>query len=226
MKREKILFLLRLLKCGDIRSLLGLITFRLYSEEICLGFSKTINTAENLAPKSAICRTENMHQERLLSIIDMVEKQYGQNKYFERRKRLVKYKIGSCYVSFIDSVPCHFQWVFNSEDNDKLAFYFKNEYPRLNENEAILEHALTLTPYRGIGIHKAARQQIMEMERKNNGIKRFISFINPSNTPSIKTAIGQGFIPYLIRREIWFLFGRRFVYERLSEDRFRFLMKC
>ncbi len=225
MKRDKLLFLLRILKSGDAGGLFSLIKFRIYSEELCLGLSKTINTEENFASNSNICTTENLPPEKLFFIIRMAQKLGDDNGYFEHRKRLIRHEIGRCYVSFIDSVPCHFQWVFDSKDNDKLISYFKGEYPRLNESEAILEHALTLALYRGKGIHKAARQKIMETERKENGIKRFISFINPLNKPSMKTAVGQGFVPFLIRREKWFLFRQRFVFEKFSEDRLRMLTK-
>lgn len=225
MKRDKLLFLLRILKTGDVRGLVSLIKFRLYNKEICLGFSKRIDIENNAVSNSTICITEKMSSEKLYFIIDMAEKLYGEYGYFERRKRLIEHGIGRCYVSFIDSVPCHFNWVFDSKDNDKLISYFRGEYPRLNESEAILEHALTLALYRGKGIHKAARQKIMETERKENGIRRFISFINPLNKPSMKTAVGQGFVPFLIRREKWFLFRQRFVFEKFSEDRLRMLTK-
>lgn len=189
-------------------------------EEVCLCLCKEVkeNYHEHGKVEESNLITKIISGQILIEIIEKLKNAGVGTGWVERRKRLAKLDIGRAYISFIGSDPCHVQWVFDSSDNEKLALYYKGEYPALHAGEAILEHALTLPAYRRKGIHQKSRHQIIEIERENFKIRRFLSFINPNNIPSIKVAINQGFVPTMIRKEKWFLFKKKFVFEEYKED--------
>lgn len=215
----KLEMFLRMLKAGDREGIKSILKYRLCMEETCIEMRRKAGLPLGTHGPSNGLNTEQVSGNPLIDVLNDAEKKTVQERlWFERRRRLVTYKIGRCYVSFDEKRrPCHFQWIYDSNDNEMLEAHFKGEYPNIGPEEVILEHALTLLASRSKGIHEIARSKIIDMEVRKYGIKQFISFINPQNEPAMRAAFHQGFVPVGIRRERWFLFRHRFVFENIND---------
>src|SRR5664279_1795856 len=49
------------------------------------------------------------------------------------------------------------------------------------------------------------------------GVRHVMTFVEEDNIPSLKGCKKSGFVPYMIRRERWFLFCRTLTFARLPE---------
>ena len=205
---------------GDLHGIKSIILCRLKKEEKCFLLRRM---AGQPPITNGECNTLNIQQlagEELVTIMSGAAKRAVEERlYFERRKRLVKFEIGRCYVSFDETgLPCHFQWIFDHEDNEKLAKHFNGEYPNIAPEENMLEHTLTLPSHRGKGIHDMALSSIIAMEERNHGIKQYSIFINPQNAPAMRAARKMGFVPIMIRKERWFFFTHRFDFKKYENE--------
>ena len=205
-----------LLRKGDMQGIKSILTCRLKNDEVCYLLCRKTGHPPIKYVEDDNLKTKQLSAEKLVTALsDTEERTVGECLYFERRKRLVKYKIGKCYVSFDEArIPCHFQWIFDYKDNGKLAEHFHGEFPYIAPDEFILEHALTLPSHRGKKIHDRAHGNIIALEERNPGIRQCMTFINPQNVPTMRTARKLGFVPMMRRKERWFFFTHRFVFER------------
>jgi len=217
---EKVKYFFSKLFAGDWQSIVSVLSCRLHMEEICYLMCRSGGPMPENDCSSNALTIQMLAGTELTGIFDRVEKISLQERlWFDRRRRLIKYGIGRCYVTFNPAgLPCHFQWVFDCNDNEKLKNLFKGEYPRIGPEEILLEHALTLRPYQGNRVHSAARSKVIALEERNNGIRQFKSFINVQNVPAMRTARNLGFVPVMIRRERWHLFCHSFVFEKYDGD--------
>lgn len=216
---RKFSYLIKLLKNKNFEEFISIFKCRLLNKEICLGLYSKIDGEFNFQKMNRL-KTEILDGHYILQILQKNENRIGIG-WIERRKRLILGNIGRAYVTFFENKPCHFQWVFDSNDNKLLSKYYTGEYPHLTNGDAILEHALTIPNYRRKGIHTQAHCQIINSEIKQFNNNAFLSFINPQNIPSLKVAINQGFKPTLIRKEIWFLNTHKFIFEQYEKSRYK-----
>lgn len=213
---DKWRMLLRLMMAGDLQEIKSILSCRMKKEEVCYLLCRKTGQPPIKYVEYDNLNIKQLSGEKLVAALsDAEERTEGERLYFERRKRLVKYKIGRCYVSFDEAgIPCHFQWIFDHEDNGKLADHFHGEFPDIAPEEFMLEHALTLPSHRGKKIHDRAHSNIIAMEERNPNIRQCTTFINPQNAPTMSTARKLGFVPVMKRKERWFFFTHRFVFER------------
>ncbi len=121
--------------------------------------------------------------------------------------------IPTCYVAvdIRNDIPCFVQWLMGAEQNDKIQRFFKGRFPRLRNDEALLENAYTPPAYRGKGIMPAAMAMIAERAHEMR-CRYVITFVARENVPSLKGCTKAGFLPYLIRHDtriLFHLFKRR-----------------
>jgi acyl carrier protein/GNAT superfamily N-acetyltransferase len=125
-----------------------------------------------------------------------------------RHERLVKKNISSCFVAVTkENIPCYRQWLIGSQENIRIKKYFGNLFPKLKENEALMEGAFTHPSFRGIGIMPAAMSRIAE-KGKDVGASKIITFVDIDNIPSLRSCKESGFAPYILRKEKWLFFRR------------------
>ncbi|WP_298902043.1 hypothetical protein [uncultured Psychroserpens sp.] len=126
-----------------------------------------------------------------------------------RHVRLVEASIPSCYVAVTNNnVVVNRQWVFKHEQNDQVANYFGQIFPRLKEYELLIEGVFTHPDYRGMRIMPNAIFQTLTQEQYKS-IDRIIVFVDRTNIASLKGFKRIGFNPYILRQEKWFLFNRK-----------------
>lgn len=120
----------------------------------------------------------------------------GEEQQIRWRRHFLKKIPHGCYVAIDgrDGRPCYMQWLVLPEYNDILA-QFKC-FPRLNENEALLEQAYTLPSHRGLGIMSFAMSEIAEKATKS-GIRFVTTFVDVAGLASIKACQRAGFRMHL-----------------------------
>ena len=123
-----------------------------------------------------------------------------------KRKLFLKEKVPTCYVAVTeDGHPCYMQWLMLAEQNKSIQAYFKGVFPRLKQNEGLLEFAFCLEKYRGMGIMQHSMAEIAT-KGKESGARWIITFVRADNIPSLKGCNRAGFSPYLVHEHKWRFF--------------------
>jgi RimJ/RimL family protein N-acetyltransferase len=105
----------------------------------------------------------------------------------------------------------------DSKQNNKIKVFWGQSFPKLKDNEALIESVFTIPEYRGKGIMPSAIDSISE-KGKDFGIKYLMLFVEIDNVPSLKGCHRSGFSPYVLRTEKWILFKRSIRFEEVSKD--------
>lgn len=133
------------------------------------------------------------------------------------RRSLLESGIPQAFVAVTeDGQPCYMQWLMTSSDNDRIQRLFNGSFPRLGDDEALLEGAYTPPAFRGLRIMPSAMAQIAERAR-DFGARWVLTFVVPDNVPSLKGCKRSGFVPRLLKRDGWRLFRRRMTFGRLPD---------
>jgi RimJ/RimL family protein N-acetyltransferase len=109
-------------------------------------------------------------------------------------------------VDLADDRPCFVQWMFTARSNDFIRRYFRGRFPRLADNEALLEFAFTPPEYRGRGIMPAAMSMVAE-QGEQHGVRYVTTFVLRENSAALKGCAKAGFSPFTIRHDRAFLLG-------------------
>ncbi|WCO03306.1 GNAT family N-acetyltransferase [Psychroserpens ponticola] len=134
-----------------------------------------------------------------------------------RHSRLVEEQIPKCYVATTnENRTIYRQWLFTHKYQQQVIDYFGPIFPKISINEAIIEGVFTHPDYRGLRIMSDAMSKIIQQQQYKN-IKRVIAFVEESNKASLKGFYRIGFLPYMIRKEVWFLFRRKVTLVQMSE---------
>jgi RimJ/RimL family protein N-acetyltransferase len=191
-----------------------------YSELRRYGLRRDLN--EPLKhPKSRIPISIHPLQESDLDILLPAEGGGSEQEDKEIRWRRDFYKKlpHSCYVAVDEreGTPCYMQWLIGAKDNDTLARF--KCFPRLADNEALLEQAYTPPSYRGRYIMPAAMAKIAEFAPEL-GARYVLTFVEEKNTPSIKGCLRAGFHLHLWHRRVQMGYGTVVLndFEVLAED--------
>ena len=130
----------------------------------------------------------------------------------------VNANIPTCYVAVTeDDDPCYMQWLFTNDQNDVIEEHFEGVFPRLKEDEALLEGAYGRLSYRGLRVMPEAMSRIAE-KAASKGARWVITFVDVTNIPSIKGCKRAGFEPYILRKEKIVLFKRRITFHEISDS--------
>lgn len=183
------------------------LTTRIYSEVKSYGLEQSAETARHneLLTKELFVR--------LFTIQDL-------NRLNEKMRhiRLVKENIPTCYIAENnEQVPVFRQWLFKHDQNQRIQNFFGGIFPSLENGEALLEGGFTHENYRGQRIMAKGILNILNLP-ENNDIKRFITFVDITNIPSIKGLQRAGFTPYSVRHEKWRFFKRTVTFTPISSE--------
>ena len=127
-------------------------------------------------------------------------------------------QIQTCYVATTkEGNPCFRCWLIDYSQNKNINSIWKNTYPHLNEDELLLENAVTIPKFRGMGIHPNAMFQVAK-KGKIFGAKFALSFVSISNISSLKSFHYAGFQPYSLRREKWLFFRKSVTFEEIPNE--------
>ncbi|HEY6951629.1 MAG TPA: GNAT family N-acetyltransferase [Bacteroidota bacterium] len=210
---------LYLVKHSRFREIANKIKFRFWSNTYSFGLRRDLE-ARFIPPNAAIpIIIRPLTTEDLPKIFDLKRPGLSKNEIQELVSRLehLHADIPTCYVATTGAgVPTYMQWLMGSAENAKIQDHFNGTFPLLEEDEALLENALTLPDFRGKGIMAAAMARIAERGREI-GARYVITFVEQHNVPSLKGCARAGFTPYVIRHERWMFFTRKLTFSPLPE---------
>lgn len=123
------------------------------------------------------------------------------------RKAHLAAEIPECYVAvdLRNNAPCFIQWLMGASQNEKIQAHFRERFPLLRDDEALLENGYTIRQYRGLGIMSAAVAQIAEYAAAH-GARYVLTFVDHANLYSLKGCRNAGFLPYVIRQHRHYFF--------------------
>lgn len=122
------------------------------------------------------------------------------------RRHFYKNIPNGCFVAVDqrDDTPCYMQWLIGSREN-KLLARFKC-FPKLADNEALLEQAYTIPSHRGLGIMSVAMAMIAERASDMNA-NHVLTFVSEDGIASLKACRRAGFHPHLLHRRTQIGYG-------------------
>jgi hypothetical protein len=166
--------------------------------------------------KSLQLRT--FQREDLHKLLSLNRNSLSDEEVMDRIRRLcfLKTGIGICYVATTgQDEPCHMQWMITHDYNLQLGTYFNDGIPPFDQDEVLLEFAFTPETYKNKGVWTWATKRIAE-EAKKLGKRRLIVFVRSDNPVSLNKCIHKGFVPYRLRKDRWFLFLKKSIFEDLD----------
>jgi hypothetical protein len=143
------------------------LSLRLYSDTTGLGLRRDLSVAFKAAEAKIPLEARTLDHRDDLSFIDINEPGISSVGAFERLHQInmIKAQIRTCYLALDpDGRPCYMQWLIPSSENNKIQAFYGDIFPRLNEDEALLEGAYTAEYCRGQGVMANAMAQIAERE--------------------------------------------------------------
>jgi hypothetical protein len=195
------------------------LSLRLYSDTTYLGLRRDLSVAFKAAEAKMPLEVRPLDRRDDLSFIDINEPGGASASALDRLHQInmLKAQIRTCYLALgPDGLPCYMQWLIPSSENDKIQAFYGDIFPRLREDEALLEGAYTAEYCRGQGVMASAMARIAE--RGNDlGARWVITFVGERHVASLKGCKKAGFVPYVRRREIYRLFKRNVTFTPLPE---------
>ena len=211
------LFLLR--KRGHRRVIWRSLLLRLHSDKTYFGLRRDLSVAFKAADAKIPLEVRPLDPRDDLSFIDINEPGISSSGAFERLHQInmLKARFRTCYLALgPDGRPCYMQWLIPSSENDKIQAFYRDIFPRLKEDEALLEGAYTADDFRGQGVMASAMAQIAE-RASDLGARKVITFVSERHIASLKGCKRAGFVPYVMRREKYRLFRHRVTFTSLPE---------
>ena len=115
-----------------------------------------------------------------------------------------------CYIARTADTndPCYIQWLVTSANVHMVSRGFRCRFPRLREDEVLVENVYTFEKYRGKGVMPSAIDVLSRLARRK-GFKRMLTCVREDNTYSLRGFEKAGFKKFGEIREIRFLFSIR-----------------
>jgi hypothetical protein len=131
-------------------------------------------------------------------------------------KHLLATDLETPYVAILsDGTPCCMQYLILPDQNPKLERIFGGVIPALNPDEALLEFAFTLEPYRSLCVMPAFFESLVGAAR-GHGARSVVTYVPQAQSSMRRFAERIGFIPFVVRRERYRLFRRSVRFEPLT----------
>lgn len=108
-------------------------------------------------------------------------------------------------VDMTTGTPCYLQWLMGADQNDKIQAKLWG-FPRLAQDQALLENAYIPPAYRGQRIMPEAMYQIAERARDFNA-RYALTFVTGDNMASLKGCKRAGFDIYMVHERRDYVFG-------------------
>lgn len=198
-------------------SLYRMVRRQLHQTWISYGLRRDL-TREHMTPTAQIPLSIRELQERDIPQLFTASRQaWARKERLEVAHRIAHLaeRIPTCFVAVDDRTgrPCFMQWLMLADQNERIKKFFRDRFPTLRADEALLENAYTPPEYRGKGVMSTAMSLIAERAR-NYGCRYVITFVAKDNTASLKGCAKAGFYPFLVRHDSHSLFhlirSRRF----------------
>ncbi len=181
------------------------------SEEISYGFRRDLGR-RFVAPPASLPVAIRSFTKSDIALLGLDDRRGRPTKaVIDRAQRMKTIEAGVSSHVYVGTTggdrPCFFQFLIFSDDNERLSAYYDGYFPRLAEDEVLLEGAFVPERYRGKGIMAYAMSQVAEQGRAA-GARWAITYVEESNLASIRGCLACGFRPYLRKKTSWRAFRR------------------
>jgi hypothetical protein len=205
--KNTILRILDLIKKGEINFVIKGVLKRMQSKTEVFGLKRDLSV-EFKNPDALID----------ISIRPLKAKDYSHFAKDLQNAGLIEKDIPTCYVAVTnEDIPCYRQWLMGPKQNIKIREFWKQSFPVLKDDEALVESAFAIPAFRGNRIMPAAMARIAK-KGQDLGVRYIITFVSIDNIPSLKGCHRSGFSPYILRTEKWFLFKRIITFNDISNE--------
>ena len=141
--------------------------------------------------------------------MEFSNKMYGETKegryQLLGRKWFYEYGFHNCYIARTSDTNemRSIQWLVTSQDIIEMGW--ENRFPKLKEDEVMIENTYTLERFRGKGVHRAAAYQLDEILRRE-GFRRIVVYSAEENIPSLRAdkRVGYQVFERVLERRILF----------------------
>ena len=116
-----------------------------------------------------------------------------------------------------DGTPCFIQWLMTAGSNDFIGSYFDGYFPRLAEDEVMVEGVFIPEQFRGKRIMAAAMSQLA-MRGGELGARFATTYTQSTDLPAIRGCLAAGFRPQVKRVARWRRFVREMRFSPLTPD--------
>lgn len=208
-----------LIKCGQPKVVWEVLRRHIYSNNIYIGLRRDLQQPLELPRARIPISIRNIKPRENPELLDCYREGLTSDQISELiyQKKILESGLKECYLAVNEqNKPTYMQWMIPSSENAKVQELFgKDFFPRLNEDEVLLEAAFTYFDFRSKGIMPRAMAEIANAGSEF-GARYAITFCHEWNTPSIKGCKKAGFQPYLQRDIKYRFFRRSFCYKELS----------
>lgn len=198
---DKISYLLKLIKNGELKFLWTGISRRLYSERVSFGLKKDLNK-DWPDPPTLLKLSFRLYQDSDAPHFELDKNNHG----------IMDMDIEQCYVATKDDIPVYRVWLMDSSQNDKIKKFWGDSFPPLQKGEALVENSYTVPKFRGFGIMPYAMAKIAE-KGKEFGVETAIIYTEIDHIVSLRAGDYAGYVPFNVRKEKWFLFNKKVSFE-------------
>jgi GNAT superfamily N-acetyltransferase len=210
---------LGLLRSGEGRKVWRAVRVRVFSRTLSLGLRRDVGIPFT-APASKIPLTIRplgpQDDLSFLAPAPGLDRKSAWGRLTQRR--MLADDLPTCWIALgPDGQVCYMQWLVAPKDDARVQTRWGGLFPKLQQDEALLEGAYTEESHRGQGIMAHAMAKIAEAARAF-GARQVITFVDHTNVASLKGCEKAGFAPYVERRVTWFLFRRRIRFVPLAGD--------
>lgn len=188
-----------LLKVGALKVFFYQLRRQIYSRDMQIGLVKALDGHGKLSFKCQIkYRLQQASEEDMNEAFQKVktESQESAQKLLNR-KWLYECGCGKWYIARTADTDelCYLQCIIRPQDNKLLDKDLKNWFPKLKEDEILLEGAYTLENYRRKGVSGSVLFDILEIYRKK-GFKRLIGYIDNDRKTTLENMEAIGFTKF------------------------------
>jgi GNAT superfamily N-acetyltransferase len=204
-----------LLRAGEWRPVLNGLRKWLYSDSYAYGLFRDLTVRMHVPEPAILLTIRPIEQSDVQAFMEIDN--HATRPAFGPRSRLLASDIQTCYVAVTEEgAPCYMQYLILPSENDKVQAVFEGLFPRLAEDEALLEGAFTVEEYRGQGIMPFVMEHLAQKAREK-GAQRLLTFVTSHNVPALKGCIRAGFVPNMLVNRRFRLFKRRVTFTPLPE---------
>ena len=227
---QKMRIALSLMRQGQAATLLAQIRKQAMSDELCYGFRRDLAEAFNPPPSLIPIRLrpfETRDRQRLFGFTDKFgftgfTNKFGQDgkAMLDRLRRLSYLDAGmpTPYVAVTDDdTPCFIQWLITPGSNAFIGSYFNGYFPRLAEDEVMVEGVFIPEHYRGKRIMAAAMSRLAR-KGAELGARFATTYTQSTDLPTINGCLAAGFRPHSKRVTKWRRFAREVQFSPLTAD--------
>jgi GNAT superfamily N-acetyltransferase len=204
-----------LLGTGNIDFVLGLIRRWLWSDAVAVGLRRELTTPIPARRPTVRLEVRPIRPAEWHAFTDLrgdsVRGEQGLirvNAY-----HLLRSGIRTCYVAVTeDGEPCYMQFLILPDENDRLDKVFGGLFPPLEPEEALVEFAFTLEPYRARGVMPFALAELAEEARRKR-VRWLVTYVPAHQVTLLRFFERSGFRRFRLRRERYRLFRRGIRFE-------------